>query len=146
MGFWKNTKLVVGHTLKTISAGADLIAQGGHYLERSSYQLLLSTKISALELERSRLGCEWFSESNREKHEELMSLYQKLLDELPPDQSSNVVKMKKQLDHDIECHKRQELTQRASIIERHIAKQNQVLAKIKIKDREQLIKVLSELI
>ena len=75
MGFWSDTKKIIGATGSALNDGLALLAEGASELERISHRQLLETKNSVLERDRTRLGSLWFAAGNARKDQELMKLY-----------------------------------------------------------------------
>ena len=85
MGFFSDLWKLVSSTSSAIGEGMEVMAQGAEELNRAAHRLNLETHIWALERERERVGEDWFTPSNNDKHKELRETYAELVREYPPD-------------------------------------------------------------
>ena len=85
MGFFSDLWKLMSYTGSAIGEGMVLMAQGAEELNRGARRLNLETQIWALERERERVGENWFTPSNRDKHKELRETYAELVRDYPAD-------------------------------------------------------------
>jgi hypothetical protein len=104
MGFFSDLWKLMSSTGSAIGEGMELMAQGAEELNRGARRLNLETRIWALEHERERVGDDWFTPSNKDKHKELREAYAELVRDYPADSTTEARANLAKLNSDSDNH------------------------------------------